>query len=274
MFKQIIRFFKKTTLIQLLIVGGVYTVSAQLTELQLSTKVVFSDVTGVESNQFMIASNTWKYSKGVSVGANFNIWKERLNVRTNLFYNERKALEFFTFRVEGTPDLEQFPFLSRRFTLRAWPTSPQSELFFNENHRHPFIHFPNFKYLHFEIIPTYNFFIGEKWMTQVGIGISGGILLNRAENTLGRDYFLPFESLFEEGHIVGEVEYHRYDANVVGNIGVRYRISDPLSIGVSSGIHHSFINLDDNFRESRAQIVKWLLITPSIDLIYHLKKHR
>jgi hypothetical protein len=256
-----------------IIICSVSTSFAQLTELQLSTKTVFSDVTGRNDfNERIIDANTWKYSKGLSLGANFNIWKNRLSLRTNLFYNERKALEFFTFGVEGTPDLEQYPFLSRRFTFLRWASSPQSDLFYNENFEHPFIHFPNFKYLHLELLPIYTFSIGEKWSIQSGVGISGGILLNRAENTIGREYFPAFDELFESGMLVGEVEYHRYDVNVMGQLGVRYRVSPALSVGISSGVHHSLIHLNDSFRESISRQVNWLIITPGIDVVYHLKR--
>ncbi|MEM1326497.1 MAG: outer membrane beta-barrel protein [Bacteroidota bacterium] len=230
---------------------------AQFTEVTVSGRMVFSDiVTSVYHGSFGDV-NSWKYSKGFSVGTNYMMWKDRVGIQTNLFYNERKALEYFPFRGP---------------TLVMWPTSPQSENFNNSNFDPAFVHQPNFKYLHLELMPTYYLSLNEKWRIQSGIGVSGGILLNRQEVIFSPDDFPRVTEWFRDRLDPKDIEYHRWDVAILGEIGVERRLSEKLAMRLSSSMQYSLINLDDIYRSSLSDQMNWWTIMPSLGLSYRLNE--
>ncbi len=247
-------------LVALLFMSG--STFAQFTEVSFSSKVVFSDIETWENVGSFGDPNSWKYSKGFALGTNYEVWKNTKNsvsIRANLFYNERKALEYFPF-VGG-------------MNLVKWPTSPQSDLFDNDNFDPAFKHLPNFKYLHLELLPTYSFSIGEKWQIQSGIGMSGGVLLNRTQVIFDPTDFPAITEAFNRSTEVKDIEYHRWDVALLGSVGVRYHLSSKLAVDISSGLQYSFIDLNDVSRGRYSlDEMKWIIVTPGIGMVYKIQQ--
>lgn len=244
-------------------------ISAQLDEFFLSPEILFSDVKGhiISGAGRIPQPNDWKYYGGVRVGSNWNIWPDTLMIAMSLFYNERKALEFFSFKHTNS-DLAPIGGISET-TFGFIPTSPQSKNFFNDHIEYD--HFPNFQYIHLEFLPI--FMLKRKLIYQIGGGASLGVLLNRNRITFGKSNFQWAENLFTPiGPLDGEVRYRAFDVNWLLYFGVQKRLTDKVHLGITVRFMNSFNNLNDSesLRDLYTYEYWWLCFTTGIQVTHKI----
>jgi len=256
----------KYLLIIYLILGYQLTLIGQFKEINISTGVVHSDLHGssLEILGEQLAGkdlNRGKIGFYTAVGASYNIWKW-ISINGSLTYQERWPLEIF--RLNGNSNFGVH-------TLGGWPSSPQSDLW------DPSIYprFPNFKYLHLDIIPTVSF--GKKLNISVGVGIFYGHLLNKNKLVFGRKDFPSVDWIFEEPfNVSGEVKYTKHDIGWIPTFNMNYPISSRLKLGISMKAYISQYALNENryFPSAwgRRNNATWMVFTGGIELRYVLKR--
>ena len=208
--------------------------------------------------------SAWRKGAWVSLNQNHKIYKW-LHLDTGLTYQERMPLEVFTFHW-GWGLGEGVSGVSARFTYGKWPTNPQNEKFDSDDR---YVRFPNFKYLNVEMVP--NITIGNTFSFTIGAGLFGGVLLNRKENTITKEYFPTAASDFgPPNNVNGEVTYHRYDSGFMPKVAINYKINDKIKVGLQFKSYHSFIRLNDTFVTERnlALNMRWIAHAGGLSMQY------
>ena len=241
------------------------TLTGQFNEIKLSTGVVHSDLHG-SSFDMAISSNTSrdlntpKIGFYTAVGASYKIWKW-ISVEGSLTYQERWPLEVFSLSGNRSSGLH---------ILGGWPTSPQSYLWDPE----VYPRFPNFKYLHVDVIPMASF--GKKLRVSVGFGIFYGRLLNKNKLIFGRKDFPSTDFIFEEPfNVSGEVRYRIDDVGWIPAFSINYPISSRLKLGISTKTYVSIYALKEALDYpsawGRNNNATWMVFTGGVELRYVLK---
>ncbi|MEZ4886851.1 MAG: hypothetical protein R3E32_19135 [Chitinophagales bacterium] len=184
-------------------------------------------------------------------------------------YQERKALEVFHFPFGD--ESQQVAGVTGMWIFAKYPTSPQSEIFDPEID-HPF---PNFRYLNLEFIPMFE--IGQKLKLRAGFGLFGGILLNPAQMTFGREDFPRDDAFFEPPfNVYGEVSYHEYDFGYLPKIAISYPINGKMNIGASAKAYLSRVRLNDTFVAPRnlQWNIRWESFLVGLDFQYRFPEKK
>lgn len=161
--------------------------------------------------------------------------KGKLSLQLGLTYQERHPMERFIF-IEGF----QPAGIGTNVVFRDWPSSPQNEKF--ESIGLEFERFPNFKYLGTEVIPMYTF--GQNLQLSIGVGIFGGVLLNKNEASRHiTDFFVSEEEA--ERYTSKEVTYTLYDFGWTPKVNINYRINEKIGLGLSFKSYQSISRFND-----------------------------
>ncbi|HFC00358.1 MAG TPA: hypothetical protein ENJ53_06090, partial [Phaeodactylibacter sp.] len=112
--------------------------SAQFSEVGLNSGIIQTDIRGGVKGRTNKDCNSLKTGWIFSVNIDYKI-KNWLKIKGIVNYQERKALETFTFPTKGNSGIGIHTFCK-------YPTSPQSDIY-NPN---IYKHFPNFKYVGIE----------------------------------------------------------------------------------------------------------------------------
>lgn len=183
------------------------------------------------------------------------------SVGVGITYQERKALETFSFSFGANTT-------STRHTLSDYPTSPQHPDFYNPD-KH-YIHFPNFKYLDVEVIPTAR--LGKKIIFKMGSGVFGGVLLNPQSAKVTQQELPDVQFIFQEPfNVFGEVTYHPFDLGWIPMLAIEYPISKHLKLGITYKSYQSVIRLNDNFVwpfRYNEQNMRWVSHLLGVSLTY------
>ena len=206
--------------------------------------------------------NTWRRGFWVTLKQNQKVCKW-FGVSTGLTYQERIPLEVFSFNWGLN---EGFPGVSTRYTFGKWPNNPQNKMF----NKDTYVRFPNFRYINLEVIP--NITIGNDFSITIGIGLFGGLLLNRDATTVTKDdlpetlhiFFDPPQNLY------GEFTYHRYDFGWIPQLNIDYQINDKFKIGILFKSYQSLIRLNDNFVDKDLVFnMRWIAHAYGLNIQYH-----
>jgi hypothetical protein len=181
--------------------------------------------------------NTWKYGPVFELGAAFAV-RKWFNIESSLLYRERKALEMYTFPSGGGHPQG----LTAKWIFAKYPSSPQSPNFDPTY----FKHLPNFKYLHLCVTPTVS--VGHKMRFTAGVGIFGGILLNRADKQVTKEDLPHVKDFFQAPfYVYGSVNYNLYDFGFAPRVQVEYSIAPKRWIGLTFSSQHSLSHLNNDF---------------------------
>lgn len=157
----------------------------------------------------------------IGSGIKFYNW---LSLEFGISYQERLPLEKFTFVNPGSP-----PGTNATFTFASYPTSPQSK-FWDKN---LYLRFPNFKYVHFELIPTFS--LGtENLKIELGVGVFYGYLLNhKTLQFSGKDF--PNHEIFfgQPFNVTGVDSYNEHDIGWIPKLSISHKLADKFSLGIS-----------------------------------------
>lgn len=192
--------------------------------------------------------------------------RERFFIDIGLTYQERVHLEYFEF--QGEPQVG-VPFFT---SFVDYPSNPQNE-FFNELYNgEKFVHFPNFNYLHIETVP--NISIGNKVKLSVGVGLFGGILINRNEVTRETSDFVFPKEFFEINGINHGIEYYRYDLGWIPKVDFQYAINEKSSVGVQLKSYHSLLRLNDTLVDTTVRVFNlfWVAYSGGITFQYRIER--
>lgn len=203
----------------------------QLDNVRISTGITYANST----SQRPVHEDINPFRYGFWVAANHNLsLKKWLSLDLGITYQERMAMEFFDFT--GIPDRSA----GTHILIRDYPSNPQHDFFRIRDLQA----FPNFKYLHFEAIPTINF--GKKIKTSIGIGVFTGVLLNKNKTTKTPDDFPEFRDAFEQLNVRGIVQYNRFDAGWIPKISCLYYFTENIGMGIELKSYHSLVRMNDN----------------------------
>jgi len=180
--------------------------------------------------------NNWRKGFWVTLNQNNKVAKW-FGISTGLTYQERIPLEVFSLNYS----LNNVPSVASRYTFGQWPSNPQNRLF-DEG---IYVRFPNFKYLNLEVIP--NVKIGSTFSVTAGVGLFGGILLNKKNATITIDKLPSLEGFVGTPYIYGEFEYHKYDWGWIPQLNIDYQINDKIKIGALLKSYRSLTRLNDSF---------------------------
>lgn len=216
---------KKFILITFLTIALLNLSSAQSQSLTFSSGFLSSDF---KSEIYLFnEQNAPKFGFWSTVGFKAPIWRW-VKVESNVTYQQRKPLEVFPFCTPGG-----------YFVFIGYPTSKQSK-----EYRPEFPIFPDFKYLHLELIPTVEF--GNRLKIAFGAGGFYGVLLNSAEVKRDKYDFPLEESTFHAPwNAYGEILYHKLDYGILPKIGVSFKLNEHLSLGLVGKAYFSKIRLND-----------------------------
>ena len=251
---------KTTTFIFLFLFS--FNVFAQLSNISISTGLVYSDIRDTpitRHNDTYDRLNDTKRGFYLSGGATYKV-NPHFGIEVNLTYQERKALEVFQFPSEDGQGGVLFG---------KYPTSPQSEIYDASVYKH----FPNFKYLHWEFIPTFE--IGERTKWGIGLGFFVGKLLNPQQMTYTKEDFPTEAFLFQDPFNTnpeGKVAYQVYDLGALPKISFHYPITSKVSVGVHSKLYLSRSLLNDTFKNvpETTYNYKWQAFFVGMNLRYEL----
>ena len=260
-FKQIQMKSKLFKSITLLIVTFIFTnLSAQKNTPELSFGILYADIKSVIVS-YNEGNNKWRRGAWVSLNQNFQLHKW-LYLDTGITYQERSPLEVFPFKWGANEGING---VSSRFIFGQWPTSPQHRLFDSNK----YVRFPNFKYLNIEIVP--NITIGNNFSITIGVGLFGGVLLNRKATTFTRKDFPALDVVFDPpNNVHGEVTYHRYDCGFMPKAAIAYKINHKIKVGLQFKSYHSFIRLNDTFvaNKNLHWNMKWIAHAGGLSIQY------
>lgn len=193
-----------------------------------------------------------------------------LNIEFGISYQERLPLEKFTFIGQGSQ-----PGTNTIFSFAGYPTSPQSEGWNEEL----FLRFPNFKYAHFELIPTFS--LGKQdTKVELGLGIFYGYLLNHKTLQFSREDFPAYEDLFRSPfNITDGVKdnYNQHDIGWIPKLSISYKLTDKFSLGISAKSYVSQYALKKQRSSNlgtkweRQFNTNWIVYAGGIDLTYDLR---
>ncbi len=215
--------------------------------ISFSAGILRSDI--VSYSDFYRQGNTPKYGFWTTAGVDFKL-RKHIAIETNLTYQERKPLEVFPFEGIG---------------FWKYPTSKQSP-----GYRPEFPIFPNFKYLHLELVPVFE--NGHKLKTQIGVGFFYGVLINRDETTRGQSDF-PLEQDFfgPPFYTHGEIFYHRQDYGFLPKASLTYQVNSRLGIGINVKSYQSIVRLNDtNIYSSLPWNARWSAVFGGVECMVKL----
>ncbi len=176
--------------------------------------------------------NPFRYGWLISANQNIQL-KKVVNLNIGITYQEKMPLEFFEFKMATQAGTSSF------LVFEEYPSNPQNRFYNEEN----FIRFPNFKYLNLEVVP--NITLGNRIKTSFGVGLFGGVLLNKNEVTREQSDFVGFKDMFEQLGVEGNVEYTRLDFGWIPKIECNYSINDKIGIGIQLKSYYSFSRVND-----------------------------
>lgn len=201
----------------------------------------------------------------ISSGVKCNNW---LSIEFGVSYQERLPLEKFTFiNQENTSGVNSI------YSIVGYPTSPQSKSWNEALYRR----FPNFKYAHLELIPTYS--IGKKKSkVEIGFGVFYGYLLNQGELEFSIEDFPTYIMLYgQPANVTGVDRYNKHDIGWIPKIGFSHQITDRMTLGLSFKSYISQYGLkrenEHHYSESRwnRQLnTTWMVYAAGIDVMYDL----
>lgn len=203
--------------------------------------------------------NTSKIGFYANIGTSYKIWKW-VSIEGNLTYQERWPLEVFNFDGDRSFAVN---------TLYLWPTSPQSNLWDPDIYSR----FPNFKYLHLDVIPMVSF--GKKLNLSVGIGIFYGRLLNKNKLVFSRKDFPASDYFFEEPfNASGEIRYTANDVGWIPTFSMNYPVCNRLRLGISMKAYVSEYALREKRSYpsawGRTYNATWMVFTGGVEVRYVL----
>ncbi|GEM_PF-1647398 len=191
-----------------------------------------------------------------------------LHLEFGATYQERLPLEKFTFSDRRSPT----GFIGG-FSFSGYPTSPQSRLW-NEA---IYLRFPNFKYVHFELIPTFSF--GKKKLkVELGAGVFYGYLLNHRTLQFSEEDF-PVHAFFFQPpiNVFGIDSYNQHDVGWIPKFSIAYRLNNRYTLGISAKSYISQYSLKSReihdglvSKWNRYENTTWLVYAAGIDFTYDL----
>ena len=231
-----------------------------LSNIHISSGVLYASV--ISKSPLYEDVNPFRYNAWASLGSDFKLIKNKyfdFNLELDLTYQERTALEFFTFEKPsqvGVPSYIEF---------REYPSNPQNEFYQNFN----FPRFPNFNYMYLECTPTIIF--GNKLKTSIGIGLFSGVLINKNEVTREPSDFIEHEDYLLQSGVTGNIEYRRFDFGWQPKISCMYQINEKFSLGVEAKSYHSLVRMNNTTVNSeRVFNFFWVAYTGGVILKYQL----
>lgn len=233
---------------------------AQGQEIVVSTGGLFSKYISNDVN--WKRSSIYRYSYFVRADYFHEIVKV-FDLNLSISYQERIPLELFAYShgISGGVQIGT--------VLSDWPTNPQNPLFDDEFYG---IRFPNFKYLHLDVVPTFK--VGQIVKLKVGIGPFFGILLNKEETTVTRALFNSrLHSIFNELQSDIISEYTRIDVGLVPKINVDYQINSKCYISLQSSYYLSLRRLNNTLVNRKVFLknnMKWRAITVGLGFGYKI----
>ena len=181
--------------------------------------------------------NTWKYGPVFELGTALAV-RKWFSLESSLSYRERKALEMYTFPFGGGHPQG----ITAKWIFAKYPSSPQSPNFNSIE----FKHLPNFKYLHLCVTPTVS--VGRKVRFTAGVGIFGGLLLNRAAKQVTEEDLPLVKDFFQAPfYVYGSVNYKLYDFGFAPRVQVELPIAAKRWIGLTFSSQHSLSHLNNDF---------------------------
>lgn len=243
-------YFEKLSLSLILLFLGISSVSAQKILPKISFGLLYADVkTRVQSWD---EGNPFRRGAWITLEQNNKLYKW-LHLDFGITYQERTPLEALPFARRNSST--ETSGIANIVTLGFYPTNPQNDLFHNSTLE--YTRFPNFKYLNLEVIP--NITLGKTFSVTIGTGLFAGILLNKKNTTVTKED-LPNEKIFfDEGHIHGEVLYHKYDYGWIPKIVLTYQINEKINLGILFKTYQSISRLNDTFIfEQKSLNMRWI----------------
>jgi hypothetical protein len=236
----------------------------KLNNIHLSSGVLYANVTSKRPANEGI--NPFRYGGWVSLGSNLHIKKYGVfdfNLDLGLTYQERMPLEFFTFELNPQADVSSF------LSILDYASHPQHE--FHEISS--FDRFPNFKYLHIETIPSITF--GKRLKTSVGVGLFGGILINKNQVTRKPSDFGDRESHLMQRGVTGNIEYRRVDFGWQPKISCTCQITQKVNLGIEAKSYHSLVRMNDTaVSDERVFNFFWVAYAGGITLQYQFNTNK
>jgi len=239
--------------------------SAQINAPEIATGILYADIK--TRDEVWKRGRAWRRGSWISLHSTHQFSKKWLCLDVGMTYQERNPLEVFSFGL-GDSSM-QVSGVTSRFSLVEYPTSPQNELFNTDE----YIRFPNFKYLNMELIP--NITLGKPVSFTIGIGLFGGILLNKKQTTFTKEDFPKVIELFSSPRNVnGEIRYHKYDYGWMPKIVIRYSISNNIKLGLHLKSYQSLSRLNDTFVNTKTMAfnMRWQAFAGGLSLQYSFKK--
>ncbi len=195
-----------------------------------------------------------------------------LHLELGATYQERLPLEKFTFSDRSSPT----GFIGN-FSFSKYPTSPQSKGWDEDI----YLRFPNFKYAHFELIPTFSF--GKKKLkVELGAGIFYGYLLNYPTLQFSEKDFPAFAQFFQSPfNVFGIESYNQHDVGWIPKVSIGYKLGNRCALGISAKSYVSQYSLKSRevhdglvSKWKRQDNTTWLVYAAGVDFTYDLYPER
>lgn len=191
-----------------------------------------------------------------------------LQLELGLTYQERLPLEKFTFRDKSSPTGR-----TGIFSFASHPTSPQSKRWDEDI----FLRFPNFKYIHVELVPTFSFG-KERLNVQLGVGVFYGYLLNHRTLQFSAKDFPGYAQFFQPPfNGFGIDSYHPHDIGLIPKISMAHKLGSRYKLGISAKSYISQYSLKTReihdglvSKWNRYDNTTWLVYAAGIDFTYDL----
>ena len=242
--------------------------NAQDNSIYVNLSFIHSDIHGSQSireGERLRGSvaNSPKTGYLLSFGRIQKVWKG-FHIDISINYQERLPLEKFVF---STPD--PTPGTNGIVTLANIPTSSQSKMWDSGVYNR----LPNFKYTHFELIPSYTF--GRRLECSFGLGLFYGRLLNQKKLMFSREDFPQFDFVFQPPFNASNSDsYRKNDIGWIPKIKVTYGINQQLKLGFSSKAYFSEYALKSKptglSSWGRNATTTWQVFTFGLDIVYIL----
>jgi hypothetical protein len=254
--------------------------SAQERAVKLSTGILY---TNINSEAFWFSTlpqtilnerggtYTYPWRRGWWATAESELLSRKFfQLSVGLTYQERPPLEVFPFPAgsqAGVPTIQ---------VLGNWPSNPQNPLFSSFESDGISERFPNFRYLHLEVVPSFRYSVG-RFELLAGIGLFGGRLLNQRATTREIDDFGEMAPVLRARKAQSNVAYTKADFGWLPKVEAFYRINDRLSIGVQAKYYRSIYRLNNTLVKGwneRAQNARWQVFAAGLSAQYAVGKER
>jgi hypothetical protein len=249
----------KIIFIGLLMIMSFNIFGQSLSNIHISSGVLYANV--ISKRPLYEGVNPFRYGVWASCGSNLQLNEYKyfnFNLDLRLTYQERMPLEFFTFEAGTQVGVPTF------IHIQDYASHPQHE--FHEISG--FDRFPNFKYLHIEAVPNISF--GKTLKTSIGIGLFGGLLINKNETIREPSDFGELEDYLTQS-TTGNVEYTRFDFGWQPKISCVYQVNKKISLGVDIKSYYSLVRMNDTIvDEERVFNFFWVAYAGGISVQYQL----